>query len=107
NGFSQETKPAGILKIANGTSVFDAGYFFNTDAASNGGKIAHAIYIGGNKLFAAITTVPPSKPVIAAEKWSDANLTLAIVDLSAKTITRVANAPVYKGDGGRSFATLL
>ncbi|PRY54350.1 uncharacterized protein DUF4374 [Arcticibacter pallidicorallinus] len=107
NGYSQATKPAGILKIANGTSEFDANYFFNTDAAPNGGKIAHAIYIGGNKLFAAITTVPPSKPVVAAEKWSDANLTLAIVDLSAKTITRVANAPVYKGDGGRSFAALL
>lgn len=107
NGYSQATKPAGILKIANGTSVFDANYFFNTDTAPNGGKIAHAIYIGGNKLFAAITTVPPSIPVVATEKWSDANLTLAIVDLSAKTITRVANAPVYKGDGGRSFAALL
>lgn len=107
NGYSQATKPAGILKIANGTTVFDPNYFFNTDTAPNGGKIAHAVYIGGNKLFAAITTVPPSTPVVAAEKWSDANLTLAIVDLSAKTITRVANAPVYKGDGGRSFAALL
>ncbi|MGV3704931.1 MAG: DUF4374 domain-containing protein [Arcticibacter sp.] len=107
NGYSQATKPAGILKIANGTSVFDPNYFFNTDTAPNGGKIAHAVYIGGNKLFAAITTVPPSNPVVGTEKWSDANLTLAIVDLSAKTIIRVAGVPVFKGDGGRSFAALI
>lgn len=103
NGYSQSTKPAGILKIAAGTTTFDANYFFNTDAATNGGKIAHAIYIGNGKLFAAVTTVVPT----LATRWSDANLRLAIVDLNAKTITLVANAPVYKGDGGRSFAALL
>jgi len=107
NGYSQATKPAGILKIANGTSVFDPNYFFNTDTAPNGGKIAHAIYIGNNKLFAAITTVPPTIPLVKEERWSDANLTLAIVDLSAKTITRVANVPVHSGNSGRSFAALV
>lgn len=107
NGYSQSTKPAGILKIAKGTSEFDPTYFFNTDTAPNGGKIAHAIYIGGNKLFAAITTVPPTLPPVKEEMWSDANLTLAIVDLAAKTITRVANVPVHNGNSGRSFAALL
>jgi hypothetical protein len=101
--YSQSTKPAGILKIASGKSEFDQNYFFNTDAATNGGKIAHAIYIGNGKLFAAITTGVPT----IADRWSDTNLRLAIVDLNAKTITLVANAPVYKGDGGRSFAALL
>jgi hypothetical protein len=103
NGYSQSTKPAGILKIGAGKSEFDQSYFFNTDAATNGGKIAHAIYIGNGKLFAAITTVVPT----INDRWSDANLRLAIVDLNAKTITLVANAPVYKGNGGRSFAALL
>jgi len=103
NGYSQSTKPAGILKIAAGTTVFDANYFFNTDVATNGGKIAHAVYIGNGKLFAAITTVVP----VIGSRWSDANLRLAIVDLNAKTITLVANAPVFSGNGGRSFAALL
>ena len=103
NGYSQSTKPAGILRIASGATEFDQSYFFNTDTAPNGGKIAHAIYIGNNKLFAAITVVTPTPE----DRWSDKNLRLAIVDLSAKTITRVANAPQFTGNGGRSFAALL
>jgi hypothetical protein len=103
NGYSQSTKPAAILKIKAGTTEFDQDYFFNTDAATNGGKIAHAIYIGNGKLFAAVTTVAPT----LADRWADNNLRYAIVDLNAKTITPVTNAPVYKGDGGRSFAALL
>ena len=39
-----------------------------------------------------------------ADRWGDSNLRLSIVDLNAKTITPVANAPIYKGDGARSFA---
>jgi len=103
NGYSQSTKPAGILKIASGTTAFDASYFFNTDAATNGGKIAHAIYIGNGKLFAEITTKVPA----LTDRWSDANLRLAIVDLVGKTITPVTNSPVFSGNGGRSFAALL
>lgn len=103
NGYSQSTKPAGILKIAAGTTTFDASYFFNTDAATNGGKIAHAIYIGNGKLFAEVTTKVPT----LADRWSDANLQLAIVDLVAQTITPVKNSPVFSGNGGRSFAALL
>ena len=103
NGYSQSTKPAGILKINAGTTEFDKDYYFNTDAASNGGKIAHAIYIGNGKLFASVTTVAPT----LADKWADNNLRYAIVDLNAKTITRIANAPVFKGEGARSFAALL
>ncbi len=103
NGYSQTTKPAGILKIASGSTEFDADYFFNTDSAANGGKIAHAVYIGNGKLFVAITTVTPT----IDSRWSDANLTLAIVDLVGKTVTRVANSPVFSGNGGRSFAVLV
>ncbi|RYY52754.1 MAG: DUF4374 domain-containing protein [Chitinophagaceae bacterium] len=103
NGYSQSTKAAGILKIASGASEFDAAYYFNTDAATNGGKIAHAIYIGNNKLFAAVTTVPPT----IDNRWADGSLRLAIVDLAAKTITPVTNSPVFSGDGGRSFAAFV
>ena len=103
NGYSQSTKPGGILKIAAGTTDFDATYFFNTDAAANGGKIAHAIYIGNGKLFAQMTNKVPT----LADRWGDGYLRLAIVDLNAKTITPVTNSPVFSGNGGRSFAALL
>lgn len=103
NGYSQSTKDAAVLKIKAGTTEFDQDYYFNTDNATNGGKIAHAIYIGNGKLFAAVTQVKPT----IADLWKDNNLRLAIVDLNAKTITPVKNAPVFSGDGGRSFAALL
>ncbi|MBE9584276.1 DUF4374 domain-containing protein [Mucilaginibacter sp. JRF] len=99
-GYSKSTKEAGILKIANGTTEFDANYYFNTATATNGGRIVHAMYIGNNKLFAEISTGTQ------ASQWVDGNLKFAIVDLSAKTITAVTNSPTFTGDGGRSFAAL-
>ena len=104
NGYSQSTQPAGILRIPAGTNAFDPDYFFNTDEAENGGKIAHAHYIGDGKLFATVTTQEPT----IDDRWSDAFLQLAIVDLNAQTITPVSGAPSnFKGNGGRSFAAFL
>ncbi|SFN37702.1 protein of unknown function [Bizionia echini] len=106
-GFTQATKPAGILKIASGTETFDANYTFNTETAANGGKIIHAIYVGDNKLFAAVSTKVlegPNGTNGFGNVYTDSNLHLAIVDLEAETITRVAGAPEYTGNGGRSFA---
>lgn len=100
NGYSQSTKPAGILRIPAGTSAFDLDYFFNTSEAMTGGRIAHAIYIGDNKLFAAVTVAEHT----VDDRWSDANLRLAIVDLTGETITLVEGAPEFSGNGGRSFA---
>ncbi|MEM0942200.1 MAG: DUF4374 domain-containing protein, partial [Bacteroidota bacterium] len=102
NGYSQTTKPAGILRIPAGTAQFDESYFFNTQEALEGagGKIAHAIYIGDNKLFVAITVADHT----IDNRWSDANLRLAIVDLIDEQITLVDGAPEFTGTGGRSFA---
>ena len=100
NGYSQSTKPAGILRIPAGTSSFDPDYFFNTSEAMTGGRIAHAIYIGNNKLFAAVTVAEHT----IDNRWSDANLRLAIVDLTSQTISLVEGAPEFTGNGGRSFA---
>ncbi|MFD0795643.1 DUF4374 domain-containing protein [Mucilaginibacter litoreus] len=99
-GYSKSTKDAGILKIANGTTAFDASYYFNTSTAANGGRIVHAMYIGNNKLFAEISTGAQ------ASQWADDNLKFAIVDLAAKTITAVQNSPTFSGNGGRSFAAM-
>lgn len=100
-GFSKSTKDAGILKIANGQTVFDEAYYFNTAKAQNGGRIVHAIYIGNNKLFAEIASGTQNG------QWSDENLKFAIVDLNAKTITAVTNSPTFSGNGGRSFAAMV
>lgn len=99
-GYSKSTKDAAILKIANGQTVFDQSYFFNTATAANGGRIVHALYIGNNKLFAEISSGAQSS------QWADENLRFAIVDLSAKTITAVTNSPTFAGNGGRSFAAM-
>ncbi|WP_026776447.1 DUF4374 domain-containing protein [Polaribacter sp. Hel_I_88] len=106
-GFTQATKPAGILKIEAGSETFNEDYTFNTETAANGGKIIHAIYVGDNKLFAEVSTKVLEEPDGSngfGNVYTDSNLHLAIVDLVAKTITKVAGAPEFIGNGGRSFA---
>ena len=97
-GYSQRTKTPAVLKIAAGTAEFDKDYLFKTEEVENGGRIVHAIYVGGNKLFATVSTGAQEG------QWDDNNLKFAIVDLAAKTITTVAGSPTFSGDGGRSFA---
>lgn len=106
-GFTQATKPAGILKIAAGTEVFDTSYTFNTETAANGGKIIHAIYVGNGRLFTAISSKVLEGPDGTngfGNVYTDSNLSLAIVNLETQTITPVSGAPEYTGNGGRSFA---
>ncbi len=97
-GYSQRTKEPAVLKIAAGSSEFDKNYLFKTNEAANGGRIVHAIYLGNNKLFAAVSTGEQ------ASQWADDNLKFAIIDLAAKTFTAVAGSPTFSGNGGRSFA---
>ena len=97
-GYSQRTKEPAVLKIAAGTSEFDANYLFKTADVANGGRIVHAIYIGDNKLFASVSGGTQEA------QWDDQNLKFAIVDLADQTITTVAGSPTFSGDGGRSFA---
>ncbi len=106
-GFTQATKPAGVLRIPAGTTSFDHNYSFNTETAPNGGKIIHAIAVGNGRLFAAISSKVLEGPDGTngfGNVYSDTNLRLAIVDLNAQTITPITGAPEYTGNGGRSFA---
>lgn len=99
-GYSQATKAPAVLKIAAGTTKFDAAYYFKTEDVENGGRIVHALYIGNNKLFAEVSYGEQNG------QWADAGLKFAIVDLKAKTITAVKDSPSFVGDGGRSFAAM-
>lgn len=98
NGYSKQTKPGGILKIAQGESSFDEDYFFEVEG------IAHIKYIGDGLAFATINTLP------AAEQspWSDQPLKAAIIDLNNQTVTDVEGMPAgFAGGGGRSFPAML
>ncbi len=97
NGFSQSTKPAGILRINSGSSAFDPSYFFDVDAITGGKTIAHIMYLGNGKAFVEVNTASRN----AQAAWSDAPLRSAIIDLNAKTINYINGVPEHAGGGRR------
>ncbi|GAA5025006.1 hypothetical protein GCM10011506_09130 [Marivirga lumbricoides] len=100
NGYSQSTKPAGILKIKRGETEFDKEYFFDIEAATDGLNTAHLKYLGNGKAFAEINQ--EERDVQA--RWSDGPLKSAIVDLEAKTVNYIADVPEHAGLGRRLAA---
>ncbi|MEM6805060.1 MAG: DUF4374 domain-containing protein, partial [Bacteroidota bacterium] len=88
------TKPSGILKIPAGSTDFDANYFFDVEAATNGGKVFWFDHIGGDKALARIITADDG------DAWSaygrnNFNQKLVILDLAAQTVTDVSNVPLH------------
>lgn len=96
-GFSvNSSKPSGILKIKAGETEFDTNYFFNVEAADNGGKIFWFDYVGGNKAIARLLTNSSGIAWDAFSRSTTAfNQKLVIIDLKAKTVTDVANVPLH------------
>src|SRR5699024_11137661 len=66
NGYSQSTKPSGILKINSGETDFDPDYFFDISSKIDGGDAAHLLYLGNGKAFAEINTMARNEQ----EEWS-------------------------------------
>lgn len=97
NGFSQSTKPSGILKINSGATTFDSEYFFDISAEANGGNTAHLSYIGNGKAFAEINTAARN----TQEMWSDSPLKSAVIDLETQTVNFISGIPEHKGNGRR------
>ncbi|MBC5993989.1 DUF4374 domain-containing protein [Pontibacter cellulosilyticus] len=100
NGYSQTTKPAGILRIKSGETAFDQNYFFDVAAATGGKTISHLKYLGNGKAFAEINTVDRSQQAA----WSDGPLKSAIIDLNSKTVTYISGLPEHAGNGRRLAA---
>ncbi len=96
-GFSPAAaKPSGILKIKGGTTEFDKDYFFDIEAATNGGEIFWFDYVGNNKALARILTNDTGLAWDAYTRSETAfNQKLVIIDLVAKTVTDVANVPLH------------
>jgi hypothetical protein len=99
NGFSQSTRPSGILKIANGSSTFDAGYFFDVNGKS-GGNAVHLLYLGNGKAFAKLNVTDRA----AQTRWSDGMLKAAVIDFNSQTVNMVSGLPEASGDGRRMAA---
>lgn len=100
--FSQRTKPAGFLRIKNGETAFDASYFFDLDAISNGRKLYFSQYLGNGLVLAEMGRFP-----VANGQWAydNVDLNVVIIDLNAKTIKEVAGGiPTHAGQGGTTLS---
>jgi hypothetical protein len=89
------TKPSAILRISNNETEFDANYFFDIEAATDGGKIFWFDYIGDNKAIARIITDDSAAASWGAYTKNEINHKLVIIDLVAQTITDVAGVPLH------------
>lgn len=95
-GFSTvPTKPSGILRIKAGTTDFDPNYFFDIEAATNGGKLFWFDYVGDNKAIARVLITDNLAAPWGAYGRDIFNQKLVIIDLENKTITDVANVPLH------------
>jgi hypothetical protein len=100
NGYSQTTKPAGILRIKSGQTEFDQDYFFDVEQVTGGKTISHLKYLGNGKAFAEINTADRSQQA----RWSDGPLKSAIIDLNTQTINYIDGLPEHAGNGRRLAA---
>jgi hypothetical protein len=96
-GFTQATKPSGILKINNGQEQFDASYFFNIEAL--GYRLLTAAYAGNGKVVARVVPVSTDAggAVWAAFDVTNAICKAVVLDLNAKTLTEVSDVPLHGG----------
>ncbi len=100
NGYSQSTKPSGILRIKNGETEFDETYFFDIEEATEGFNATHLVYLGNGKAFAEINSAERDQQ----ERWSDNPLRSAVIDLNTKAVNYISGLPEHKGDGRRLSA---
>lgn len=100
NGFSQFTKPAGVLKINEGEASFDEDYFFEA-LALTGGTISHAQFLNNGKLFVEINTQDRASQV----KWTDNPLESAIIDLETESVDFIQGIPEHTR-GGREVSLI-
>lgn len=99
-GFTQATKPSGILRIKSGETAFDDDYFF--DLSSTGYKVTSGVYVGNGKVVARVISDAMDETAAAVNQWAafsetTAILNVAVIDLIAKTLTIVDDVPLHGG----------
>ena len=96
-GYTQRTKPSGILKIKNGESAFDQDYFFNIEEF--GYKVLSGVYVGDNK--AVVKVIDSEIDATPDVSWGAFGnymvMEVAVIDLVAKTFTKVEDIPLHRG----------
>ncbi|MCU4155645.1 DUF4374 domain-containing protein [Carboxylicivirga sp. A043] len=103
NGFSQSTKPSGILRINSGETEFDADFFFDIEDITGGQNTAHLVYLGDGKVLTEINTAARSEQAA----WSDSPLKTAIMDLHDESIQYIDGIPVHSGIGRKLAAVSI
>ncbi len=99
-GYTQATKPSGILRINAGEESFDEDYFFNIEDNYDY-QVLTAAYAGDGKVVANVSSVENN---ISANSWGASSATspileTAIIDLEEQTFTLVEDVPVHGGQG--------
>ncbi len=92
------SQPSGVLRIKAGATEFDQDYFFNVEE-DYGYKIQNAVYAGGGKAVARISD--PESDTGREVQWAGFGnfdvMEVAVIDLEARTLTRVSEIPVHAG----------
>lgn len=101
-GFTQSTKPSGILKINSGATAFDASYFFNIEAL--GYKLLTGAYAGNGKVVARVVPNGNDNAMWGAFSVDNPICKIAVIDLYSQTFTIVDDVPLH---GGQYFTPFL
>lgn len=94
-GFTQSTKPSGILKINTGQQEFDNSYFFNIE--SFGYKMLTGVYVGNGKVVARLVPIGNDNQMWGAFSIDNPICKIAVLDLNSQTVTVVNDVPSHGG----------
>ncbi|UII29629.1 DUF4374 domain-containing protein [Fulvivirga ulvae] len=99
-GYTQATKPSGVLKINAGEDEFDADYFFNVE--ESGYKVLSATYVGNGLAVARVISLQMDEAAGAQSQWAAFSeitpiLNVAVLDLNKETVTIVEDVPLHGG----------
>lgn len=98
-GFTQTTKPSGILRIKAGEDSFDAGYFFDVEGAT-GHELLAATYVGNGIAVGRVAVDEIADPKYLWGTFSYSGIQpckLVVLDLINKTVREVAGVPKHGG----------
>lgn len=99
NGYANNGKPSGILKIAKGTSEFDPSYFFDLDAVTDGHCLG-IFYSDDNNVFTVRYSDPSAYPFDGSAAGE-----LYKINLSAKSTSGNVSTALPKFFGSYTFMT--
>lgn len=99
-GFTQATKPSGILRVKAGTEEFDNSYLF--DVESSGYRVLSGAYAGNGLAVARVISLEIDDLASAQSQWAAFSevtpiLNVAVLDLYNKTVTVVDEVPLHGG----------